>query len=86
MEPDSPAILYDYDLFYVLAIAGLDEPALKVLTYVAKRQPSTISRVLADPKLASFICMPDVQPVYASLPMASSQYGVSCPASGKELR
>jgi TolB-like protein/Tfp pilus assembly protein PilF len=86
MEPDSPAILYDANLVYLLAVAGLNEPALNVLTYVAKRQPRMISWVLADPKLASFICMPDVRPIYASLPIASSQYGVSCPASGKDLR
>jgi TolB-like protein/Tfp pilus assembly protein PilF len=86
MEPDSPAILYDYNLFYVLAIAGLNEPALNLLTYIAKRQPRIISQLLADPKLTPFICMPDVRPIYASLPIASSQYGVSCPASGKALR
>jgi hypothetical protein len=86
LDPDSPAILYDINLFYVMAIAGLNEPALNVLTYVAKKQPRNISQFLADPKLASFVCMPDVQPIYASLPIASSQHGVSCPASRKALR
>jgi hypothetical protein len=52
---------------------------LNLLTYVANRQPRLISQLLADPKLTPFICMPDVQPIYASLPIASSQYGVSCP-------
>ena len=35
MEPDSPAILYDYDLACLLAVAGLNEPELELMTYAA---------------------------------------------------
>ena len=83
-DPDSPAILYDHVLLYVLAIAGQSEPALKILSHVAERNPRVVSQILADPKLASFICMPDVESIYAALPIGSSPYRVTCQVSGSK--
>jgi hypothetical protein len=85
MEPDSPAILYDYDLFYVLAVAGLNEPALKVMAHVIERQPSFVFQFRAAHSLASFNCIPEVKAIYASDPFASSQHDYPCPASEGEL-
>jgi tetratricopeptide (TPR) repeat protein len=84
MEPESPSILYDYDLAYLLAIAGLNEPALELLTDVAKISPRIFSRFRWDPALASFNCTPGVQAIYASLPIASS-HDHACSASEAEL-
>jgi tetratricopeptide (TPR) repeat protein len=84
-EPDSPSILYDYDLAYLLAIAGLNEPALELMTYVTKMLPRIYSRFRWDPALASFNCTPGVQAIYASLPSASSNHDYACPDSEAEL-
>jgi hypothetical protein len=85
MDPDSPAILYDFDLAYLLAIAGLNEPALELMTYVAKTSPRLLSRFRWDPALASFNCTPGVQAIYATLPFASSWHDDPCPASESDL-
>jgi tetratricopeptide (TPR) repeat protein len=84
MEPDSHAILYDVYLAYVLAVAGQNEPALELMTFVAKMSPRIFSRFRWDPALASFNCMPEAQAIYASLPIASSD-DYACPASEAEL-
>jgi hypothetical protein len=85
MEPDSPVILYDFNLLYVLVVAGQNEPAVKLLTDNAKNYPELVYQVRLDPSLASFKCRVDVQAIYASLPFASSQRDDPCPASEGEL-
>jgi hypothetical protein len=85
MNPDSPAILYDLNLFYVMAAAGQTEPALSLMTHVAERNPRFLYLNRFAHSLASFNCNLDAQAIYASLPVASPQHDNACPASGNEL-
>jgi TolB-like protein len=83
-EPSSPAIVYDYGLVYVLAVAGMNEAALTLMAHVAKMQPRWLSQTLAYPALASLTCTPEAQAIYASLPTASS-LDQACTASDEGL-
>jgi hypothetical protein len=85
MSPDSPAILHDLDLFYVMAAAGQTEPALSLMTRVAERNPRFLYLNRFAHSLASFNCNLDAQAIYASLPFASPQHDDACPISGNEL-
>jgi hypothetical protein len=85
MTPDSPAILYDYNLTYALAAASQYEPALELLAYMAKRQPRHVRQLRMAPTLSSFNCTPDAQAIYKSLPFASAQRDNLCPESEEEL-
>jgi TolB-like protein/Tfp pilus assembly protein PilF len=85
MEPDSPAILYDYNSAYLLAIAGLNDPALELMTSVAKISPRIVSRFRWDRAMASFNCTPGAQAIYASLPSASPQHDYACPTPDAAL-
>jgi tetratricopeptide (TPR) repeat protein len=85
MMPDSPAILYDYNLTYAMAAASQYEPALELLAYMAKRQPRWVRQLRVAPTLSSFNCTPDAQAIYKSLPFASAQRDDLCPESEEEL-
>jgi TolB-like protein/Tfp pilus assembly protein PilF len=85
VNPDSPAILYDPNLLYVIAAAGQTEPALSLMTHVAQRYPRWVYTFRFRHSLASFNCNIDAQAIYASLPIASPQHDDACPTSGNEL-
>jgi tetratricopeptide (TPR) repeat protein len=85
MKPDSPAILYEINLLYVLAVAGLYEPALKIMAYLAKTDPRLLTRTRAVSSLASFNCTADAQAIYASLPFPRLLVDYPCPESEGEL-
>jgi len=85
MNPDSPAILYDFSLLYVMAAAGQTEPALSLMPYVAQRNPRYVYQFRFAHSLASFNCNLDAQAIYASLPVASPQHDDACPSSEKDL-
>jgi hypothetical protein len=85
MNPDSPAILSDLGLFYVMAAAGQTEPALSLMAHVAQRNPRFLYQNRFAHSLASFNCNLDAQAIYASLPFASPQHGDACPSSEKDL-
>jgi len=79
--PDSPAILYDYNLTYVLVAASQYESALELLAYTAERQPRWVRQLRVAPALSSFNCIPDAQAIYESIPFASAGRYDLCPAS-----
>ena len=81
MTPDSPAILYDYNLTYVMAAASQYESALELLAYTAERQPRWVRQLRMAPALSSFNCIPDAQAIYESIPFASAGRDDLCPAS-----
>jgi TolB-like protein/Tfp pilus assembly protein PilF len=81
MTPDSPAILYDYNLTYVMAAASQYESALELLSYTTKRQPRWARQLRVAPTLSSFNCTPDAQAIYESIPFASAGRDDLCPAS-----
>jgi TolB-like protein/Tfp pilus assembly protein PilF len=81
MTPDSPAILYDYNLTYVMAAASQYESALELLSYTTKRQPRWARQLRVAPTLSSFNCTPDAQAIYESIPFASAGRVALCPAS-----
>ncbi len=81
MTPDSPAILYDYNLTYLMAAASQYEPALELLSYMAKRQPRWTRQLRVAPALRSFNCTPDAQAIYESIPFASAGPDDLCPPS-----
>ena len=85
MNPDSPAILYDLGLFYLMAAAGQTEPALSLMAHVAEQYPRFFYQYRFAHRLASFNCNLDAQAIYASLPFASPQHDDACPTSGNEL-
>jgi TolB-like protein/Tfp pilus assembly protein PilF len=85
MNPDSPAILYDTNLFYLMAAAGQTEPALPLMTHVAPRTPRFLYQFRFAHDLASFNCNLDAQAIYASVPFASPQHDDACPPSENEL-
>jgi TolB-like protein len=85
MDPDSPAILYDFDLFYLMAVAGQNELALKLMAYTSTRRERIMYQFRMIPLLASFNCTPGAQAIYASLPYASPQHYDPCQASKTEL-
>jgi TolB-like protein/Tfp pilus assembly protein PilF len=80
MAPDSPAILYDYSLTYLMAAASQYESALELLAYTAKRQPRWARQFRLAPALSSFNCTPDAQAIYESIPFASAGRDDLCPA------
>jgi tetratricopeptide (TPR) repeat protein len=84
-NPDSPAILYDYNLLYVMATASQTEPALSLMSYVGQLNPRWVYYFRFVHSLASFNCNPDAQAIYASLPSASPKHDNACPSSEKDL-
>jgi TolB-like protein len=81
MMPDSPVILYDYTLTYLMAAASQYEPALELLAYTAERQPRWARQLWVAPGLNSFNCTSDAQAIYESIPFASATLLDLCPAS-----
>jgi TolB-like protein/Tfp pilus assembly protein PilF len=86
MDPDSPVMIYDSDLFYLMAAAGQDESALTVMADVAKSNARMLGQYRWATRLSSFNCTPDAQAIYATLPFVSSQNDYACPAVEAELR
>jgi tetratricopeptide (TPR) repeat protein len=84
--PDSPAILYDYNLTYLMAVASQYESALELLADTAKRQPRWARQLRMASTLSSFNCTPGAQAIYESIPFSSAGHDDLCPASEERLQ
>ncbi|MCH7564976.1 MAG: hypothetical protein IH968_14260 [Gemmatimonadetes bacterium] len=60
-DPDSPVLIYDFDLVPLLAHAGADEQAVEMMRYVIPKAVSALSWLRADVVLREFNCREDVR-------------------------
>ena len=81
MDPESPALVYDFDLFFLMAAAGQYESALKLMPRIAKTAPLLLASYRWSVQLSSFSCIPDAQVIYASLPFSGVHRENVCPPS-----
>ncbi len=79
MDPESPALVYDFDLFFLLAAAGQHESALKLMPRIAKNTPRYLGGLRWSVYLSSFNCIPEAQAIYASLPFSGVHRENVCP-------
>jgi TolB-like protein len=86
MDPESPALVYDFDLFFLLAAAGQHESALKLMPRLAKTTTRFLAGYRWSVQLSSFNCIPDAQVIYASLPITGVHRENVCPASDATAR
>jgi len=86
MDPESPALVYDFDLLFLLAAANQHESALKLMPRIAKTTPRYLGGYRWSVYLSSFNCIPDAQVIYASLPFTGVHRENVCPPSDAKAR
>jgi tetratricopeptide (TPR) repeat protein len=83
-DPDSPVLIYDFDLVSFLAHAGQQEQAVDVMRYVAPINGSILSWTRSDVALRNFNCREDVREVYETSglpPLGEQDYCLSAEVS-----
>ncbi len=63
-DPDSPVLMYEFNLIQLLAHAGTDDQAVEVMRYVVPNEGSLMGSIRANVALGEFNCRADVRALY----------------------
>lgn len=63
-DPDSPVLMYEFNLIQLLAHAGADDQAVEVMRYEVPNLGSLMGTIRADVALMDFNCRADVRALY----------------------